>query len=77
VVDSHLEGAADRGLEVDLCLRVDLGERLVVPAILVAHSPAGEERHLQLCSTEAPVLHGAIVGSHAATMKNNAQRVNR
>ena len=58
VVDAGGERLADALLEVGLSLGRDPAGILVVPTVLVAHPPAGEDGHLETGPAEASRDHG-------------------
>jgi hypothetical protein len=60
VVDAQLQRPRDRRLHVPMAFGIDFVERLVFPAILVAHPPGGEDGHLKFGAAEASVLHIGI-----------------
>jgi hypothetical protein len=55
--DADVHGATDDRFEVHLFFRRNLGKRHILPLVLVAHAPAGKDRHGQTGASEASILH--------------------
>jgi len=60
VVDAQFERAMDRRLEIGLAFGGDAAGILVFPLMLIAHPPAGDDRHREFGATKTTVFHRGL-----------------
>jgi hypothetical protein len=57
VIDPDLQGTPDTGFQVFLTLIGDAVGLLIDPTVLITHSPAGEDGHIETGSAKATCYH--------------------
>ena len=77
VIDPQLQRPVDGRLEIGLSLVRHFAGINVIPLVLVAHSPAGEHRHLNLRLAESTIFHVAAVSFFTGEDTRRTKRLDK